>query len=725
MGIKYCRICKSNILIKVISLGNQKNTSIFPKYGEIIKETYPIDLVLCNYCELLQLYETTPSHLMYETGGYGYKSSISNTMRKHLTDYKNELMSKIELKSNDIVVDIGSNDGFTLKLYNRSIRRIGIDPTGNQFKEFYTDNIELLPNYFTLENFKKQFGDIKVNVVTSISMFYDLPDPVQFAKDIYQILDKNGIWSCEQSYLLYMLDKNSMDTICHEHLEYYSLKQIKEIADRANFKIIDVKFNDCNGGSFRIYFSKKESEDYFEAKELINQILNNERKYNLKDIKTYTNFIENCDYELKKLTNFIDYIKYNNKTIQLYGASTKGNCVLQYCNITEDKVKYAVERNPSKFGYSTSTGIKIISEEKMRKNPPDFLIVLPWHFKREIIERESEYLKNGGQLIFYFPNFEIISLKPKLLITGCDGFIAEYIKENYKEFQLYGITRTLNKIEKNILKFNFDMNNFETLELIIKTINPDKIIHLASISSSIDAYNNPFSSLQNNGMLVAKICEIIFNFNKNIKLFNASSSEIYKGHQNYIVSEELNIDNTNHLHPYSIAKIMGQNIIKFYRENYGLNFSNGIIFTTQSIKKKNIFLINKIFDHLKKNKEEELIVGNLSSYRNIIHPYDVSTAIKFILDHDHGSDYLICNYKSYKIEDIVKKIYKIFNITLIKSDKENIYYNKTTNKKILIIENENNGLDKKSVDIKGYPNKLKQLGWEIKYDINKILGEFK
>ena len=240
--MKECRICSNEDLEIVISLGNQKNTSIFPKYGNIINEIYPIDLVLCSKCGLLQLNETTPSYLMYETGGYGYRSSISNTMKKHLTDYNKELISKINLNSNDIVVDIGSNDAFTLKLYDNSLRRIGVDPTGKQFKEYYTDNIELLPNYFTLKNFKDNFGELKVKVVTSISMFYDLPEPVQFAQDIYQILDNDGIWSCEQSYLLYMLDTNSIDTICHEHLEYYSLSQIKEIANRANFKIIDVKF---------------------------------------------------------------------------------------------------------------------------------------------------------------------------------------------------------------------------------------------------------------------------------------------------------------------------------------------------------------------------------------------------------------------------------------------------------------------------------------------------
>lgn len=723
--MEQCRICENKNLQIVISLGEQKNTSVFPKYGDTLDETYPIDLVLCNKCGLLQLNGSTPQYKMYETGGYGYRSSISNTMRKHLTDYNKEVISKINLNSNDIVVDIGSNDAFTLKLYDNSLRRIGVDPTGKQFKQYYTDNIELLPNYFTLNNFLDKFGGIKVKVVTSISMFYDLPEPVTFAKDIYQILDKDGIWSCEQSYLLYMLDTNSIDTICHEHLEYYSLTQIKEIADRADFKIIDVKFNDCNGGSFRIYFAKKESETYREATELINEILNNEEKYKLKEKNTYENFIKGCDSELNKLTNFIDYVNSNNKTAQLYGASTKGNCVLQYCNITEDKVKYAVERNPNKIGYSTSTGIEIISEETMRENPPDYLIVLPWHFKKEIIQRESEFLKNGGQLIFYFPTFEIISYKPKLLITGCDGFIADYIKKNYKDYTLYGITKSKNKLEENITKIFFDLNDSNKLEQVIQSVNPECIIHLASISSSVEAFNNPIKAIENNGLLTAKLCDIILRNNKKIKFFNASSSEIYKDHKEFTIDEYNNIDETKHLHPYSIAKIMGQNMVKFYRETYNLHFSNGILFTTQSVNKSNNFLLNKIHTHLKNNKEEPLKIGNIDSYRNIIHPNDVVNGIDFILKAEEGDDYCICNYNSVKMKDLVFQLYNNFDFELIRGDESNVYYNKNTNKPLLIIENNNNGLDKQSINIKGYPCKLRYLGWSIKYDINDIINEFK
>jgi len=708
-------------------LGNQKITSVFEKYKEHNKTNeFPVNLYMCKECGLIQMEDSVPQDNMYKNNNYGYMSSISNTMRNHLKKYNEEIFTKIELKKNDIVLDIGSNDATFLHYYNKELRRIGVDPTGNQFKQFYED-LELLPDYFTKENVIEKYGNIKCKIITSICMFYDLPDPVEFAKDIYELLDDEGLWTCEQSYLLDMLKTNSLDTICHEHLEYYALTQIKKIADLASLKIVDIKFNSSNGGSFRIYFAKNKSNKYSECKELLSKILKEEEKHKIKDEKTYLNFVKNCNVELKKLTDFIKNVNNNGKKAYIYGASTKGNCILQYCDIGENLIKYAVERNPKKVGLCTNTGIEIIDEETMRKDPPEYLIVLPWHFKNEIIKREKKYLDNGGQLIFYFPNFEIISNKPKILITGCDGFISSYIKETYTDYCLYGITKTKKELEKNITKFFFDMNDSKELENVIKIVNPEIIIHLASISSSVEAFKNPIKTLENNGMLTAKLCDIILRNNREIKLFNASSSEIYKGHGIFTVDEEKNINNTLHLHPYSIAKIMGQNIVKFYRKTYKVHFSNGTLFTTQSDRKSNKFLLNKIANYIKEaNYDEPLIVGLLNSYRNIIHPIDVANSIKVILNSNVGNDYNICNYNSYQIKDLVIKLFNKFNINL--SEKRlmdsNIYFDIKTKKELLISKDLKNGLDNQIIDIRGYPHRLEKLGWKIKFNINDILNTF-
>jgi GDP-mannose 4,6-dehydratase len=563
-------------------------------------------------------------------------------------------------------------------------------------------------------------------MVSSISMFYDLPDPVKFAKDIYSILDDNGIWTCEQSYILTMLRTNSIDTICHEHLEYYALHQVKEIADRAGFKIIDVKFNDCNGGSFRVYFAKKESILYTENTELINSILREEVEYGVMDPsgKVYADFMKGCDLQVKYLKDFITTVKANGKKVYVYGASTKGNCLLQYAQLDESHMKYAVERNPNKVGKMTCTGIEIISEETMREDPPDFLLVLPWHFRNEILEREKQFLDAGGQFIFPFPHFEIVGSKPKLLINGCDGMIAHYVKERFTDYNLYGISRSVQpNYEKNITKFHFDMNDSKLLEHNLSIIKPDAIVHLASISSSNYAFKNPIETIHCNGLLTAFLCDIIHKKGWSTKLFNSSSSEIYKGHNDYEVKEDDN--NMFHLHPYSIAKIMGHNIVEFYRKTYGLPFSNGVIFTTESPLKRPEFLLNKVAAHIKLWKNENktaLQLGNLDSFRNILHASDVANAIHTIISQEKGDSYLICNNESHKVYDLVMQLY--LNAGIEFDRKDNFFIDKMSGLEVLKIQDKHLlGFDSTPTNIRGEAIKLKELGWLPSKPIKSILEE--
>ena len=714
-----CRLCKSSTIHDIISLGNQKNTSIFPKYGDINNPTFPINIVLCQTCGLVQTKETSCPDELYKTGHYGYESGISNTMRQHLLNYHIEILSIINLEPNDTVLDIGSNDGTMLDYYDKSINKLGADPTGQQFIENYEDK-QLLCDYFTKDNFISKFGNRKCKVVTSISMFYDLPDPVQFAKDIYDILDDNGIWTCEQRYLLSMLNTNSLDTICHEHLEYYALTQIKMIADQANFKIINVKFNDCNGGSFRVYFAKKDSTMHHECSTLIQEILTCEQDTEIISPKTYEKFMTKVDNELNKLKAFIKLINNDNKKAYLYGASTKGNCILQYCDIHEAQVKYAVERNPKKVGRSTSTGIEIISEETMRENPPDYLIVLPWHFKTEIIAREKEFLDNGGQFIFYLPTFDIVSNLPKTLITGCDGYIGSYAKELIKD-NLYGITRQIKTYEK-IHKIKLDLRNIDELTQIIDMIKPDKIIHFGSDSSAVNCFHDPVTCASN-ATVVPALCEIIKNKSPCSRLFNASSSEIYKGHIKYCIDDmkPMQITDYNNNQPYSMVKIMNQEMVRFYRTQYGLHLSTGVLFTVQSEKKNSNFLLNKLAYHAKtwRNHNEIITVGYLGSYRSMIHPVDVISAIESILNVGPASDYIVSTLSSRKIEDLVIQLYAANNIELY--EKDGNFHDKLTDKMVLNVQDNSSGLDSISIDIQGKPSKLLELGWKPEYNITQIL----
>jgi GDP-D-mannose dehydratase len=639
-------------------------------------------------------------------------------MRAHLKQYQEEIMGIVKLNAGDTIVDIGSNDSTMLQYYPDTIRRIGVDPTGSQFRQFY-NTVELLDTYFTEENFCNKFGpDIKCKMVSSISMFYDLPNPVQFAKDIYSVLHDDGIWTCEQSYLIEMLKTNSIDTICHEHLEYYSMRQIVEIAARSNFKIIDVKFNTCNGGSFRIYFAKQSSKLYRENTELVASILNAENEFGLYNNDIFVKFMKDCDLQVKRLQTFIDTANASGKTVSIYGASTKGNCLLQYANIGENRVEYAVERNLNKVGKMTCTGVEIISEDTMRASPPDYLLVLPWHFRDEILVREREFMDNGGQFIFPFPYFDVVSTKPKVLITGCDGMIAHYMKQELSEYSLYGVGRT-KPVSGLLTSYCFDLNNTFQLEDMLCALKPDIIIHLASISSSHYALNHPIEALNSNGMVVANICDIIHRNSLSSKLFNATSSEMYKGHTEYLVEE----DDTNmfHLHPYSIAKIMGHSIVEFYRKTYQLPFSNGIIFSTESKMKKPTFLLSKVANHIrewKSGNHTPLVVGNLDSYRNILHASDVAKAIHTIVSCDTGDSYLICGEEIYNILDLVLSLYSKAEIQL-----DDGLCEVETGVPVLITTDGSLNSDQISTNIHGACVKLRNLGWSPAMSMDDILSE--
>ena len=300
--------------------------------------------------------------------------------------------------------------------------------------------------------------------------------------------------------------------------------------------------------------------------------------------------------------------------------------------------------------------------------------------------------------------------------------IAHYVKEKFNDYNLYGIARSIFNCEKNITKFYFDMNDNIQLEDSLHIIKPDFIVHLASISSSQYSIKNPIKTLQCNGLITAQLCDFIHRNGWTTKLFNASSSEIYKGHNDYEVQEDDR--NMFHLHPYSIAKTIGHSMIEFYRNAYNLPFSNGTIFTTESPLKRPEFLLNKIAAHIKEWKngnKTQLIVGNLDSYRNILHASDVANAIYTIISQEKGETYLICNEESYKVYDLVNRLYSSAGIAL--EQKDNVLYEQDSGLPVLVIEDKKIGFDSTPTNIRGNPKKLKELGWTPTVTINNILEE--
>lgn len=405
--IKNCRLCNGNDLTDVFSLGNQKLTGFFPKTkNEKIAEG-PVDLCLCNKCGLVQLRQTYDLAQMYGDN-YGYKSSLNNSMVRHLSNKHNKLNQLINLEEGDVVVDIGSNDGTFLNFYPENLIRIGVDPSAKKFESFYKKNISVILDFFDKNSTKKiLLNHKKAKLITSIAMFYDLPKPNDFVKDISDLLDDNGIWHFEQSYLPLMLDTNSYDTLCHEHLEFYSLRVINKMLIDNGLKLLNIELNDINGGSIAITACKNNSKLNPDEK-IINAFLNDENNMNLGSILTYQKFAENAKKQKSDLINLLNKLNSKGKTVYGYGASTKGNVTLQYCGLTSKEIPLIVEVNSDKFGsFTPGSNIPIISESEIEK-APDYYLLLPWHFKDFVIDKESEFLKNGGKFIIPFPEVHIV-----------------------------------------------------------------------------------------------------------------------------------------------------------------------------------------------------------------------------------------------------------------------------------------------------------------------------
>lgn len=405
--INKCRISGSTNLINVLSLGEQYLTGVFPKTktSEITKG--PLDLVWCPDSGLLQMKQSYSLDEMYGDN-YGYRSGLNSSMVRHLTNKIHMLERMVKIDKQDLVIDIGSNDATSLKAYKSQCHKVGIDPTGKKFLEHYTEDIQLIPDFFSADIFQKQFPHQKAKIITSIAMFYDLENPVSFVKDIESVIAENGIWHFEQSYMPSMLRTNSYDTICHEHLEFYSFKVVKHLLELCNMRVIDVQMNGINGGSFAVTACKKDS-ILKSNTPIIDWMLRQEDDMGLDTPKPYRDFEERVFKHRKSLLELIEALVSDGKLIIGYGASTKGNVLLQFCGLTSKHIPYIAEVNEEKFGsFTPGTHIPIISEKEAKMMKPDYFFVLPWHFKDSILQREKEYIEMGGKFIFPLPEIEIV-----------------------------------------------------------------------------------------------------------------------------------------------------------------------------------------------------------------------------------------------------------------------------------------------------------------------------
>ncbi|MBF0296021.1 MAG: class I SAM-dependent methyltransferase [Magnetococcales bacterium] len=410
-AVSQCRMCGSTHLTPILSLGRMAMTGIFPKNVREFVPFEPLELLKCEEsvaaqgCGLLQLAHNFDVNVMYGAN-YGYRSGLNGSMVRHLHELVAEIGRRIPLARNDLILDIGSNDGTLLSAYPSETVRLGMDPTGIKFAKYYPSDVHLIPDFFSAQRFRQEYGQRKARVITAIAMFYDLPAPLTFMREIRECLADDGLWVIEMSHMPTMLERLAYDTICHEHLEYYGLRQIHWLAQRSGFRILHASLNEANGGSLRVFMTPEESPVAGEDGTL-HALLEREQQAGLDGLHPYRLFADRVRDHRERLRATLDAQRQADRLILGYGASTKGNVLLQYCGLTSRELPMIADVNEDKHGCVTpGTHIPIVAEADAKALHPDGFLILPWHFRPFILQREAAFLRQGGRFILPLPAIE-------------------------------------------------------------------------------------------------------------------------------------------------------------------------------------------------------------------------------------------------------------------------------------------------------------------------------
>ena len=400
-------MCSSSGLDSVLNMGNVALTGHFSMSGKSVIEM-PLNLSQCGSCGLVQLLNSYPAELLYGEA-YGYESHLNSSMRKHLHRKANLLEKKFLTGKNPVVLDIASNDGTLLSGYrNSNVTKIGVDPILSFLEDYYPPQSIKLAKFFD-ESILNEVLPGSVDLVTSLSVIYDLNNPIEFAKTINTILKPGGIWHFEQSYLPSMLSSLSYDTICHEHLLYLSMNDVLRILNESGFSIIEVTQNAINGGSLAVTVVKGKNHDFHPY---VSYLLNKEKLIGLQNGEALRLFGQRAMLHSKEAKNLI--LDYKQLGFKIYGlgASTKGNVFLNYAKLSSEEIECIGDINPKKFGKRTpgsDIGIKSETEVLSRADKRSLYLILPWHFRDNIISNCSSVLEKNSSFLVPFPSLEVVS----------------------------------------------------------------------------------------------------------------------------------------------------------------------------------------------------------------------------------------------------------------------------------------------------------------------------
>ncbi|GEM_PF-32520 len=438
--VKRCRICGSGELTEFLDLGEMPlpNAFLKSKQEKKTEKKFPLRVGFCLRCTLVQLLDIVDPELMFKN--YVYIPSASKSRLDNFFQIAQEMIRKLPVKKNSLAVDIGSNDGSLLTEFKKfGVRTLGVDPAENLAKVAEMKGIETLITYFlpaTAAKIVKKYGN--ADYITATNVVAHIEDLHGLFAGVKTLLSKNGLFVCEFPYLLDLLEKKYFDTIYHEHLSYFSVKAVKYLLDKSGLFMVDIRRTPIDGGALRITIAKDEAGYVRTA--VVGDLLEQEESYGINRPETYLKFGEEVARLGDKLRKKILEIKSKRKSVVGYGASARGNILLNYCGIDGKVMDFIVDSTPYKQGLlAPGSHIPIVPEEAINNVQPDFAVVLAWNFAEEIMEKQSKYLEQGGKFIIPVPDVKVVSWlrgqkkKPKVVVVMPAYNAARTLVESYRK----------------------------------------------------------------------------------------------------------------------------------------------------------------------------------------------------------------------------------------------------------------------------------------------------
>ncbi|MFH1325769.1 MAG: GDP-mannose 4,6-dehydratase [archaeon] len=669
IGIEKCRVCGSYNLERLFSLGDLHISTFIDRPGDSIGKA-PLTLVWCNNCTLVQLEHTAPQELMY-SGHYWYRSGLNQVIINDLKEITEVGRDMADLKSGDMVLDIGANDGTLLSFYPKEVIRVGCEPAKNLIEGMKKNSEIVIPDFWNYDKYKHLFENQKAKIITAIGMFYDMDDPNQFIRDAVKALDENGIFIAQLMTSKPMLEKNDVGNICHEHIEYYSYESLKYLFEKNGLEIFKVEENSINGGSYRLFARhyKTGSIDYQE----------NITK------KSYLDLADRIEKNKQECVEFIRKIVSEGKKVYGYGASTKGNTILQDYGLDGRLITGIAEISEEKFGkYTVGSNIPIISEEEAKRNA-DYFLVLPYAFRESFIKREHEWIQSGGKFIFVTPKLEVYAKgseynksgenKKKALIfgiTGQDGsYLAEVLLE--KGYEVHGVlrksatgnTKNIDHIMDKIKVHRGDLADSSSIYRIMEEVMPEEIYNEADQDHIGWSYDSPEYSHNITSGGVVRIIEAINKINPKIKFFQPLTSNMFGEVENESIPQNEDTK-LNPNSPYACAKASAYHWVKYYRRR-GLFISTAIFYNHESPRRTDSYVTRKITKavaKIHKGEQNKLYLGDISAKIDWGYSKEYMEAAWSIMQLDKPDDFIIATGESHSVKEFLEESFKCVGINI-------------------------------------------------------------